>query len=277
MLFDCGKVDFRLKLAPDYKANRPPMPDDLKSQIPLIKRIAAAFGWQQYACEGYEADDLIGAVARHCEKDYRIMVLSSDKDLSQLVNENVSMLVPQNGNKGDFEVRGVAEVTEKFGVPPEMIVDYLALLGDSSDNIAGVPGIGPKSAAELLNSCGAAENWIEAPEKIRESRFFKKLDGNFELLKRNRKLVAVRTEMVEELAGKLPELLTKKSPDWAEIAEICRDNQFVSILKELPEVPEVEAVPEAVEAEMDLFSFVPPTSPAEKTAAPETPQQLELF
>ena len=279
MLFDCGKVDFRLKLAPDYKANRPPMPDDLKSQIPLIKRIAAAFGWQQYACEGYEADDLIGAVARHCEKDYRIMVLSSDKDLSQLVNENISMLVPQNGNKGDFELRGVAEVTEKFGVAPEMIVDYLALLGDSSDNIAGVPGIGPKSAAELLNSCGAAENWIEEPEKIRASRFFKKLDGNFELLKRNRKLVALRTEMFEELAGKLPELLTKKSPDWAEIAEICRDNQFVSILKELPEVPEVEEVPAAVaDEEPDLFSFAAAAEvPPAKEPAPDQPRQLELF
>lgn len=277
MLFDCGKVEFRLKLAPDYKANRPPMPDDLKSQIPLIKRIASAFGWKQFFCEGYEADDLIGAIARHCEKDHKILILSSDKDLSQLVDENISMLVPQNGNKGDFEERGVAEVTEKFGVSPELIVDYLALLGDSSDNIAGVPGIGAKSAAELLNSCGAAESWLDAPEKISSSRFFKKLEGNFELLKRNRELVRLRSEMFDELAGVLPELLTPKSPDWAEIAEICRDNQFNSILKELPEVPEIEEVPGTVETEMDLFSFVPPEAPAEKTAEPEAPQQLELF
>ena len=277
MLFDCGKVEFRLKLAPDYKANRPPMPDDLKSQIPLIKRIASAFGWRQFFCEGYEADDLIGAIARHCEKDHKILILSSDKDLSQLVDENISMLVPQNGNKGDFEERGVAEVTEKFGVSPELIVDYLALLGDSSDNIAGVPGIGAKSAAELLNSCGAAESWLDAPEKISSNRFFKKLEGNFELLKRNRELVKLRSEMFDELAGVLPELLTPKSPDWAEIAEICRDNQFNSILKELPEVPEIEEVPETVETEMDLFSFVPPEVPAEKTAEPEKPQQLELF
>ena len=261
MLFDCGKVEFRLKLAPDYKANRPPMPDDLKSQIPLIKRIASAFGWRQFFCEGYEADDLIGAIARHCEKDHNILILSSDKDLSQLVDEE----------------RGVAEVTEKFGVAPELIVDYLALLGDSSDNIAGVPGIGAKSAAELLNSCGAAENWLDTPEKISSSRFFKKLDGNFELLKRNRELVRLRSEMFDELAGVLPELLTPESPDWAEIAEICRDNQFNSILKELPEVPEIEEVPEAVETEMDLFSFVPPEDPVEKTAEPEAPQQLELF
>ena len=206
--------------------------------------------------------------------------MSSDKDLSQLVDENISMLVPQNGNKGDFEERGVAEVTEKFGVAPELIVDYLALLGDSSDNIAGVPGIGAKSAAELLNSCGAAESWLDSPEKISSSRFFKKLSGNFELLRRNRELVKLRSEMFDELAGKLPALLTPKAPDWAEIAEICRDNQFHSILKELPEVPEVEEAPvsAAVDEEPDLFSFaaaaeVPPAT----EPAPSQPQQLELF
>ena len=129
----------------------------------------------------------------------------------------------------------------------------------------------------MLNSCGAAENWLDAPEKISSSRFFKKLEGNFELLKRNRELVRLRSEMFDELAKVLPELLTPESPDWAEIAEICRDNQFNSILKELPEVPEIEEVPEAVETEMDLFSFVPPEAPAEKTAEPEAPQQLELF
>ena len=276
MLFDCGKVEFRLKLAPDYKANRPPMPDDLKSQIPLIKRIAAAFGWKLYSHEGYEADDLIGAIARHCENECKVLIVSSDKDLSQLVDENISMLVPQNGNKGDFEERGIAEVTDKFGVAPELIVDYLALLGDSSDNIAGVPGIGAKSAAELLNSCGAAETWLDAPEKISSSRFFKKLDGNFDLLKRNRELVKLRSEMFDELAQELPELLTSQVPDWAEITEICRDNQFNSILKELPELPEAAEAPAEAD-EPDLFSFIPPEAPVISEPEPEKPQQLELF
>ena len=255
MLFDCGKVEFRLKLAPDYKANRPPMPDELRSQIPLIKRIAAAFGWHQFFCEGYEADDLIGAIARHCEKMYRVLIVSSDKDLSQLVNENVSMLMPQNGNKGDFEERGVAEVVAKFGVTPELMVDYLALLGDSSDNIAGIPGIGAKSAAELLNSFGAADSWINEPEKLKDCRFFKKLDGCFELLKRNRELVRLRSAMFDELERALPQLLDKSTPDWAEIAEICRDNQFNSILKELPEIPQKSSKSAFESDELDLFAF----------------------
>lgn len=276
MLFDCGKVDFRLKLAPDYKANRPPMPDELKSQIPLIKRIAAAFGWKLYSHAGYEADDLIGVIARHCENDCKVLIVSSDKDLSQLINENISMLVPQNGNKGDFEERTPGTVVDKFGVTPELIVDYLALLGDSSDNIAGVPGIGAKSAAELLNSFGGAENWLDAPEKLKDSRFFKKLDGNFELLKRNRELVRLRTDMFEELAMELPAMLVPQVPDWAEITGICRDNQFNSILKELPELPAVNTDnPE--ENEPDLFSFVPEEKTAEIAPEPDTPQQLELF
>ena len=95
MLFDCGKVEFRLKLAPDYKANRPPMPDALKAQMPLIKRIASAFGWKLYAKEGYEADDLIGAIARRCENSCKVMIVSSDKDLSQLVNKNISIRKPK--------------------------------------------------------------------------------------------------------------------------------------------------------------------------------------
>ena len=275
MLFDCGKVDFRLKLAPDYKANRPPMPDALKSQMPLVKKIAAAFGWQLLSQSGYEADDLIGAIVCQNRQDSRIYVVSSDKDLSQLVDENVSMLVPVSGGKGDFEVRDSAAVQKKFGVPPELIVDYLALLGDSSDNIAGIPGIGPKSAVELLTQFGPAGCWLENPELLENCRFKNKLSGNEELLKRNIELVRLRCEMPDDWSRDPEKLLKKEPPDWAEIAAICRDNQFNSILKELPEIPEEKA--ETVEAEVDLFSFIQPELAAEADAGAKEPQQLELF
>ena len=216
------------------------------------------------------------------------MIVSSDKDLSQLVNENVSMLVPQNGNKGDFEERTPETVRAKFGVDPELVVDYLALLGDSSDNIAGVPGIGAKGAAELLNTCGGADRWINDPELLKDSKFYKKLAGNFELLERNRQLVKLRSEMFEELENALPEMLEAATPDWAEIADICRDNQFNSILKELPEVPVEPVEPatpvEAESDELDLFSFATMQRGKSETAVPEeksceddTPKQLELF
>ena len=256
MLFDCGKVDFRLKLAADYKANRPPMPDSLKAQMPGIRELASAFGWPMLQCENYEADDLIGALAKHCP-DREIRIVSSDKDLSQLVDDRVAMLVPQNGSKGDFEVRGRAEVEAKFGVPPELVVDYLALLGDNSDNISGVPGIGPKSAAELLQSFGAVAQWVDdPPEALRQSKFFKKLSGNLELLKRNLQLVALRTELPANWQDH-ESLLQRKAPDWKLIREICERNQFNSIIKELPK-PEKESPappPETADEADDLFVF----------------------
>ena len=289
MLFDSGKVAFRLELAPEYKANRPPMPDELKSQMPLIKRIAAAFGWNLFSCEGYEADDLIGMIALKCREDSEVLIVSSDKDLSQLVGTNISMLVPQSGTKGDFEERGHAEVIAKFGVAPELMVDYLALLGDSSDNISGVPGIGPKSAAELLNTFGGADKWLDDPASLASSRFYKKLEGNFELLKRNRELIRLRTAVIPELEAVLPGMLKKSAPDWKEIADICQDNQFASILKELPggiaPAEEMCAAETTVDDEVDLFSFC--QSDAAEVSAPEAGkmeknqesclQQPELF
>ena len=187
-----------------------------------------------------------------------------------------------NEDKGDFEERTAATVVEKFGVTPELMVDYLALLGDSSDNIAGVPGIGAKSAVELLNSFGGSENWMNSPEKLKESRFYNKLSGNMELLERNRQLVALRTEMFDDLAAELPGLLEAAAPDWNEIREICLDNQFNSILKDLPEV-EVPAAGSSDECGLELFDFAAASAAPsfEPEAVPATendaPQQLELF
>ena len=158
MLFDCGKVAFRLNLNPEYKANRPPMPAALKSQIPLIREAASAFGWELIQHEDFEADDLIGGM---CGKysGMPVEIVSSDKDLSQLIDDRVSMLIPGSG--GGFERRGTEEVLSKFGVPPSQIIDFLALIGDNADNIPGVPGIGPKSAAEILHLWGDVEKWLE--------------------------------------------------------------------------------------------------------------------
>ena len=250
MLFDCGKVQFRSQIHPEYKANRPPMPDDLKSQMPLIRRIAGAFGWEMMQHENWEADDLIGAL---CLKfpEYEVQIVSSDKDLSQLVDDRVKMLVPSNAG---FESRGTAEVVAKFGVSPDLIVDYLALLGDASDNIPGVPGIGPKSAADLLNTCGAAADWLDEPEKLVDCKYCKKLLPHLEVLRRNRELIRLRTELPD--TWKKMEVPVRRNPDWAEIAAICRENQFNSILKELPEsLPEVETATAAGNDADDLFAF----------------------
>ncbi|MBE6356113.1 MAG: hypothetical protein E7058_03255 [Lentisphaerae bacterium] len=269
MLFDCGKVAFRMELNPEYKANRPPMPDPLKQQIPLIRKIAGAFGWKQLQCPDYEADDLIGGFAAQYP-DKTVEIVSSDKDLSQLIDQRVTMLIPASGG---FERRGVAEVVEKFGVTPAEMVDYLALLGDSSDNIPGVPGVGAKSAVEILKTFGAAEKWLDDPALIDPAhKLGKKLLPELETVRRNRELIRLRTGLPAEMATGVPPL--RDEPDWHLIADICRDNQFNSILKELPELP---AEPEHGDFEDDLFSFAAAQKPVveEKKAVIEI--QDELF
>ena len=147
------------------------------------------------------------------------------------------------------------------------------MLGDSSDNIAGIPGIGPKSAAELLNQFGPACRWLKEPQLLEKCRFKSKLAGNGELLKRNIELVSLRCEMPEDWSNEPEKLLKKQSPDWAVIADICRDNQFNSILKELPELPAAAEEEDTA----DLFSFIQPVSPETVVSEAEEPQQLELF
>lgn len=252
MLFDCGKVSFRLELNPEYKANRPPMPDALKQQMPLIREIAGAFGWEMLQHRDFEADDLIGGMA----KRYAAMpveIVSSDKDLSQLIDERVTMLIPGSGSSG-FSRRGIEEVEGKFGVTPAEMVDYLALIGDNSDNIPGVPGIGPKSAVEILRLWGTADKWLDTPEVIDpEHKYAKKLLPALEVVRKNRELIRLRTELPGELQGDMPP--ARRTPDWRKIAEICRDNQFKSILKELPEEKiSEEKNPDVFED--DLFSFI---------------------
>ena len=122
MLFDCGKVPFRLELNPEYKANRPPMPDPLKQQIPLIKEIAGAFGWEQLQCEGFEADDLIGGMALKYQ-DFFVEIVSSDKDLSQLIDERISMLIP--GSSGGW-----------YPVPEEVFLQPFRQLRSGQDHQA---------------------------------------------------------------------------------------------------------------------------------------------
>ncbi len=271
MLFDCGKVTFRLQLNPEYKANRPPMPDDLKAQIPLIRKIAEAFGWPLLQYENFEADDLIGGLALRYH-DIPVDIVSSDKDLSQLIDDRVSMLIPASGG---FERRTPKEVAEKFGVTPAEIVDYLALLGDTSDNIPGVPGVGPKSAVEILHCFGPAENWLNNPSLLSaDHKLTRKLLPALDTVRKNRKLIRLHTDLPAELDLPTPPL--RKEPDWECIRNICADNQFNSIIKELPEVKTDKDI-EAENFPDDLFAFA--DTQKHRKLLPEEPQEIqgELF
>lgn len=243
LLFDCGKVGFRLALAPEYKANRPPMPDALRRQIPVIRDMASAFGWPLLEEPEYEADDLIAAFT-HAAEEVPVRIVTSDKDLSQLVDERVHILAPapQNG----FEERGAAEIEAKFDVPPAMIVDYLALLGDSSDNIPGVPGIGAKGAARLLREFGPSSTWLDSPERLAGSKFAGKLADAAETLRRNLALIRLRSDLPERFRP-WRDTLRRSAPDWGKIGALCRELELRSILRDLPAEA---AVPEPAAGEM---------------------------
>lgn len=271
MCFDCGKPDFRLAVAPDYKAGRPPMPENLALQLDKIRKITSLFGWQIAEEKNYEADDLIACFVKAVSgRGGRTAYISQDKDLSQLVSESVLWYAPDKKNSG-FEKRGVAEVTEKFGVAPENIVDYLALLGDSSDNIPGVPGIGAKTAAKILSS-GVSLDGIISGTVTDVPGLTPRLVGavmdNKERLLANRKLIRLRTDLPERFTD-IEKSLYKNKPDWQEIAVFFADNGLKSLLKEIPEEyrnPAVDGHAGDDLAELPLFA-------AEQRAESETEQK----
>jgi len=248
-VFDKGKCTARLELAPAYKANRPPMPEDLRVQMEPIRNMIRAFGWPIVEAEGFEADDLIGAAAK-AETGREVLILSSDKDLSQLIDDRVKMLVPDRDGKG-LQIRDIAATQEKFGVSPAGIVDYLSLIGDSSDNIPGVEGVGPKTAASLIAQFGSIEAMLAAPEKIAKENLRNKITAARDTLELNRKLIRLNFNAPLEAAD-----FTRAEPDYGKIRALAEQSELKSILKELDKLPSPleTAKPEQPPAQME-FDF----------------------
>ena len=168
VIFDAKGKTFRHDLYKEYKANRPPMPDDLSVQIEPLHQLIEALGIPLKSVEGVEADDVIGTLARNAvARNHRVLISTGDKDMAQLVDQDVTLI-----NTMTNVLTDVDGVVEKFGVSPEQIIDYLALTGDKSDNIPGVPGVGPKTASKWLqqykNLQGVIENADDVKGKIGE-------------------------------------------------------------------------------------------------------------
>ncbi|HEY8353986.1 MAG TPA: DNA polymerase I [Methylophilaceae bacterium] len=167
-VFDAKGKTFRDDIYPEYKANRAAMPDDLRAQIEPLHTAIRALGWPLIVEEGVEADDVMGTLARQAEREgMRVIISTGDKDMAQLVNEHVTLVntMPNAYRKGD-EVLDVAGVEAKFGVPPSLIVDYLMLIGDSSDNVPGVDKVGPKTAVKWLKQYGSLDNIVAHADEI---------------------------------------------------------------------------------------------------------------
>ena len=191
VIFDHSSKSFRNEIYGDYKANRPPPPEDLVPQFPLFRDAVRAFGLPCIEMEGYEADDLIATYAEQAKADgHEVVIVSSDKDLMQLVDGGVTMLDPMKNR-----AIGHDEVREKFFVAPEHVVDVQALAGDSTDNVPGVPGIGVKTAAQLIDEYGDLDNLLAHAEEIKQPKRRQNLIENAEMARISRELVRLKRDV----------------------------------------------------------------------------------
>ena len=159
--FDRKEKTFRHEITPTYKANRPPAPDELIQQIEPIKRFFQDIGVPEFSCAGYEADDVLATLASRYKKDYHVILVSGDKDFAQLVDDRVTLFDPSK----DIAINSAA-VKEKYGITPAQFIDYLAIVGDTADNIPGVKGLGPKGAAKLLQQFGTLDGIYQHIDEI---------------------------------------------------------------------------------------------------------------
>lgn len=191
VIFDAARKNFRNDIYPDYKAHRPPAPEDLVPQFPLMREAAQAFGLPIMEMEGFEADDIIATYARLAKAEgTEVTIVSSDKDLMQLVSNGVKLMDPMKQ-----VMIGEQEVFEKFGVTPDKVIDVQALCGDASDNVPGVAGIGIKTAAELISTYGSLENLLANTANIKQPKRRETLETNAELARISKQLVTLRDDV----------------------------------------------------------------------------------
>jgi DNA polymerase I len=240
IVFDKSEITFRNKLYPDYKAHRPPAPDDLIPQFSLIREAVRAFDLPCLEQIGFEADDLIATYARLAgERGATTTIVSSDKDLMQLVTDKVVMFDTMKDRR-----IGIAEVIEKFGVPPEKVVEVQALAGDSTDNVPGVPGIGVKTAAQLIVEYGDLETLLFRAGEIKQPKRREALIENAEKARISRQLVLLDDKV--ELDVPLEELAVHE-PDARKLIAFLKAMEFSSLTKRVAEYSQVD--PTDIEAD----------------------------
>ena len=253
VIFDAGRKTFRNRLYEDYKAHRPPPPDDLIPQFNLVREATEAFGVPAIELEDWEADDLIAAYAKAVnDAGGQATIVSSDKDLMQLIRPGVEMLDPIKQKP-----IGPAEVMEKYGVTPDKMIDVQALIGDPTDNVPGVPGIGPKGAAQLINEFGDLDSVLAAAPAMKPSKRRDNLIEHADKARISRELVTLRSDTP------LPqpvEQLHARPYDKAALAAWLKTQGFRSIATRLgldgeapaPATKTVEAAPRRAQAALPL-------------------------
>ncbi len=230
-IFDAKGKTFRDDIYADYKANRASMPDDLRAQVAPLHEAIKAMGWPLIMENGVEADDVIGALAKQAEREgVRVIISTGDKDIAQLVNENVTLVntMPNAFRRGD-EVLDIAGVENKFGLPPSLIVDYLVLIGDTSDNVPGVEKVGPKTAVKWLKQYGSLDNIVANADEI-SGVVGENLRKALPWIPTARQLITIRCDVgiQEQLSDLSPQAMDK-----TKLAELFDRFEFRSWRKEL--------------------------------------------
>lgn len=231
IVFDTRQPTFRDKLFESYKAHRPPMPEEMSVQLPYVRRLCEAMCMPIVEMDGYEADDVIGTLAKKAAgKNLDVLVISNDKDMMQLVNSGVRILRTGTGGAKADTIVDASKVEEILGVPPDKVIDLMALLGDTIDNIPGAKGIGEKGAAELIQKYGTVENALAKADQVPNKRYREALQQQKEQVMMSKQLAAIETEVPLELDL---EKLRMCPPDPAALIALYRELGFNSLLKEL--------------------------------------------
>jgi DNA polymerase-1 len=227
IVFDAKGKTFRDELYEKYKANRSAMPDELIQQIEPIHKMIRAMGIPILMVEGVEADDVIGTLAQEAtHHKHNVLISTGDKDLAQLVNQHITLVNTMTGS-----VLNPDSVKEKFGIPPESIIDYLALVGDTSDNIPGVPQVGPKTAAKWLNEYGSLDNIIKNADKI-TGKVGENLRASLSQIPLAKKLATIKCDVA--LSLKLSDLVLQNA-DNSTLIQLCKEFEFKNWLNALLE------------------------------------------
>ncbi len=227
--FDVSRDTFRLKKFAEYKIQRPPMPDALSSQIPLIKEVVSAYGIALLEREGYEADDIIATLVKAAKaQGLSTTIVSSDKDILQLVDEDTVVFSP---HKDEDVIYDEGRVVERFGVKPKEITDIIALMGDDADNIPGVPGIGEKTASELIRNFGTLEKLLNNIDKIKQDKIKKAVGDNIKQINLNKELAVLDKDV--DIDFDLAKLKINK-PNLQELFRLFKYLEFKKLIQDLP-------------------------------------------
>lgn len=254
VVFDTKAPTFRHEIFKDYKSTRAKMPQEMSEQLPRVRQVTESMNLPILEIDGFEADDLMGTLARRAkEKGLKVVLVTGDKDFLQLVDEDVKVLNPRRGGE-EPELLDRAGVEKKFGVPPEKVIEVLALMGDTSDNVPGIPGIGEKTALELIKKFGSLEKVLKNAELVKRKNVQKGLKEHADLARLSKRLVTIDTNVPFEL--ELSQL-KRKAFDLPRLKELFKELEFTRLLQEISPLDKEEQVNyQIVKSERELKKLV---------------------